>query len=156
MSKDRFTHFLPWILKWETVFKKGHYGDYSYAISENDPSDPGGLTKFGIDKASHPGININRITLESATNIYWQEWQKDDIESLKDGLGEVFFNACINCGRGRANQFLHNPGHPNDGSGFLDAQEAYYKRLVNARPSLGKFLTGWLNRTADLRKYLNL
>lgn len=147
---------MPWLLGWETVFARGHYGDYNYAVSENDSSDPGGLTRFGIDKASHPNVDINHLTLDGAMDIYWKEWQDEGIDSIPSGLGEAYFNACVNCGKGRANQFLHDVAHSNNASGFLDAQEAFYKRLVQARPKLGKFLKGWLNRTQDLRKYLGL
>jgi hypothetical protein len=39
-----------------------------------------------------------------------------------------------------------------EASVFLDGQEAFYRRLVERRPRLKKFLKGWLNRTGDLRR----
>ena len=137
---QRFAEFMPFIFKWE--------GGY-----DNDPDDPGGETKFGIDKRSHPDVDIKALTREQATAIYWREyWVKFGCEWLAQPLGEVFFNACVNCGAGRARALLNDPASPHTADGFLDSQEAFYRRLVSARPALRKFLKGWLNRTADLRR----
>ena len=131
---------MPFIFKWE--------GGY-----DNDPDDPGGETKFGIDKRSHPNVVIRNLTKESAMDIYWREyWQRNGCEAMPSPLGEVFFNCCVNCGAGRARRILAGVEHEGAAGGFLDLQEAYYRRLANARPVLEKFLKGWLNRTADLRR----
>lgn len=136
----RFLEFIPFIFKWE--------GGY-----DNDPDDPGGETKFGIDKRSHPEVDIRHLTQESATEIYWREyWVKHGCEWLDRPLGEVFFNACVNCGAGRARTLLAATAAPPTATAFLAAQEAFYRRLVAARPGLRKFLKGWLNRTADLQR----
>ena len=127
---------MPFIFEWE--------GGY-----ENDPDDPGGETNFGIDKRSHPEVDIRHLTLEGARAIYWTEyWQKNGCEALPYPLGEVFFNACVNCGPARAKRLLAQGKTP---GGFLDAQEAFYRGLARAHPALCKFLKGWLNRTAALR-----
>lgn len=36
---------------------------------------------------------------------------------------------------------------------YLDAREAWYRRLVVAKPTSQVFLKGWLNRTNDMRAY---
>ena len=137
----RFLEFIPFIFKWE--------GGY-----DNDPDDPGGETKFGIDKRSHPDVDIRNLTREGATAIYWRDyWVKHGCEWLDQPLGEVFFNACVNCGAGRARTLLAAiTTTPPTATAFLEAQEAFYRRLVTARPALKKFLKGWLNRTADLQR----
>lgn len=38
--------------------------------------------------------------------------------------------------------------------GMLDARDAFYRRLAERRPASARFLKGWLNRTADLRRLL--
>ena len=139
---ERFLAFMPFIFKWE--------GGY-----DNDPDDPGGETKYGIDKRSHPSVDIKNLTREQAMEIYWREyWVKNGCEHFPEGLGEVYFNACVNCGPARAAALQHDPAYPHTARGFLDGQDAFYRRLVAARPRLGKFLKGWLNRTADLKKVL--
>jgi len=137
----RFLDFLPFLFKWE--------GGY-----DNDPEDPGGETKFGIDKRSHPDVDIRHLTKEQATEIYWRAyWVKYGCEWLEQPLGEVFFNACVNCGPARARLLLQGLPIPWAAGPFLDGQEAFYRRLAAARPPLQKFLKGWLNRTADLRRF---
>jgi lysozyme family protein len=42
----------------------------------NNPNDPGGETKYGISKRWHPGLDIAKITPETAAQIYLAEyWQ---------------------------------------------------------------------------------
>ena len=166
------------MLPWETVFQKGHYGDYRYARTEKAKDDSGNWrdgelvgTKFGIDAASHKEVDIDALTLETATEIYWQEWCQAGIETFAPGIGEAYFNCRVNCGRGTAQTLMHGPGYPRTADGFLDAQEAWYKRLVIQRrasrgehagdtkwlkqhPDLAPDQTGWLSRTADLRKFV--
>jgi lysozyme family protein len=143
MTTPRFNNFIPFIFKWE--------GEYY----ENVSGDPGGPTHFGIDSASHPNVNIRALTKQGATDIYFDEWTKNQCGSLPLGLGEVYFNACVNCGVGRANALInHTPEHTAEQ--FLTAQEDFYQRLVKIHPKLGKFLNGWLNRTTDLRKWITL
>ena len=140
MMTTRFLEFIPFIFKWE--------GGYC-----NDPDDPGGETNFGIDKRSHPGVDIKNLTRDGAREIYWREyWRRFDCERFPRPLGEVFFNACVNCGAGRARKLMAEAG--DSAEVFLTAQEAFYRRLAAARPALKKFLKGWLNRTADLRAWV--
>lgn len=142
MMTQRFLEFIPFIFRWE--------GGY-----ENDPDDPGGETNFGIDKRSHPGVDIQRLTPTQATEIYWRDyWVKNGCEWHAPPLGEVFFNACVNCGPGRARTLLQATPAPHTASAFLDQQEAFYRRLATARPPLQKFIKGWLNRTGDLRRWI--
>lgn len=146
----RFLHIWPWLMNWEGV------------KFENDPDDPGNYangklvgTKYGIDARSHPNVDIRNLTEEAAKQIYWDDyWQKNGCEEKGFPLGEVYFNAAVNCGSGRAMKLLSESG--NDSSKFLDAQAAFYHRLVQARPKSVKYLKGWLNRVNSLRTFLKL
>jgi lysozyme family protein len=129
---------IPFIFKWEGI------------KFENDKDDPGGATRFGIDQRSHPNVDIKNLTAEKAMEIYWNEyWIKCACDDFPWPFSFVFFNCCVNCGIGRATKILKISGKNSDK--FLDEQEAFYKRLAEARPSSKKFLKGWLNRTKDLR-----
>ena len=133
----RFLDFIPFIFKWE-----GGYG--------NDPDDPGGETNFGIDKRSHPGVDIRRLTRNGAVEIYWRDyWSRNKCEEMASPIADVFFNCCVNCGPARARKLLACSA---DATAFLDNQDAWYRKLAQARPALHKFLHGWLNRTSDLRQ----
>jgi len=143
---NRFEKFLPFIYRWECVTdRKGN------VIAENDPDDPGGVTKYGIDKASHPGVDVRNLTEPQARAIYANEWRASGAEMMADDLGECYFNACVNCGTGRAKKLLVGA---TTAAQYLDNQEAFYRRLAASRTTLAKFLKGWLNRTRDLRKFI--
>jgi len=144
---DRFTIFLPFIYEWECVKdKRGN------VIAEHDPDDPGGLTKYGIDKAAHPNVDVANLTEPQARAIYLQEWNASGADKMANGFGEVYFNASVNCGKGRADRLKKIS---TSAQNFLDNQEDFYRRLVAARSSLSKFLKGWLNRTTALRKFIS-
>ena len=146
---SRFDSFMEFIFKWECVRNKA-----GQVISENDPSDPGGLTKWGIDQRSHPGVNIRSLTESQALDIYRREyWDRNKIDSMPAKLGEAYFNCCVNCGAGRAKKIL---AQSRDAASFILAQEGFYHRLAASNPKLKKFLKGWLNRTQDLRKFLKV
>lgn len=135
---ERFLAFMPFIFEWE--------GE----AYENDPDDPGGATKFGIDQRAHPGVDIKNLTKTEALSIYWSEWLTDGCETKGSPFAEVFFNCAVNMGLGRAQQFdKHVSGE--DWHAFLDQQEGYYRHLAETS-RFHKFLRGWLNRTEALRK----
>ncbi len=148
IGSPRFLAFMPLILKWECDWPNRKDGDYS-----NDPDDPGGETRFGIDKNSSPKEDIFHLTLDRAVTIYYsQYWVPGRCEAMANGMGEVFMNASVNCGIKRAAYWAW--GEKVTPSLFLDHQETYYRTLADEHVHLQKFLKGWLNRTADLRTWL--
>lgn len=123
-------------------------------VFENDPDDPGGATKYGIDQRSHPKENIRALTEDRAKEIYWDEyWQANRCEKMVHPLGEAFFDVCVNNGRGRADKLL---AITRDTRKFLAARDDFYRRLAAARPRSAKYLKGWLNRNNKLRRHLGL
>ena len=40
----------------------------------NDPSDPGGETKFGVSKKSYPNLDIKNLTITQAKEIYYKDY----------------------------------------------------------------------------------
>lgn len=142
MSTKRFDAFINFVLD--------HEGRYY----ENDPQDPGGATHFGIDQRSHPNVDIKNLTEDQAKDIYYSEWKANRCELLAFKLGESHFDACVNCGAGRAAKFLKASQY--DPVEYNNQREAFYRRLVQARPVSQKYLKGWLNRVNDLRKFLNI
>ena len=138
----RFLAMMPWLF------------DIEGRIFENDPDDPGGATKFGIDRRSHPKEDIRNLTEARATQIYWEDyWQANRCEKMPFPLGEAFFDTCVNNGRDRAAKLL---AISRDTKGFLDARDDFYRRLAQARPASRKYLKGWLNRDISLRKHLGI
>ena len=145
---DRFLKFIPFIFKWENEYNKD-----GTVRTEHDPDDPGGTTKYGIDQRSHPHVDIENLTEDQAKAIYFNEWDKEGCEAMPPNLGEVYFNACVNTGVGRAQKLLATAD--GDPAEFLRAQTAFYENLAQ-NPRRAKYLRGWLNRVNDLREFLKL
>ena len=139
---NRFLAMWPFLVEWEG------------SRYENDPDDPGGETRWGIDKRSHPKEDIKHLTEDRAKAIYLDEyWHANRCEKMPFPMGEAYFDTCVNCGAGRAAKLLKIS---RSAKGFLDARDAFYRRLAEARPRSKKYLKGWLNRTAALRKHLGI
>lgn len=135
----------------------------------SDPSDPGGETKFGISKRSHPDLDIRDLSVGEAKSIYRKEYYEDtNINCLSDyKLTRKVFDVGVNIGPKRAITFLQSTmndlGYELEVDGILgpktldtvnshDAQveiiklfkdrvKKYYKSLKSKR-----FEKGWLRR----------
>jgi len=141
---------MPFIFKWENVYDKA-----GNVVVENDPADPGGRTKFGLDARSHPDVDLDTLTQPQAEQIYYDSyWVPNHCDSLHPKLGEAHFDSAVNCGAGRSNRFL--AASNGDADKYLNERDAFYHRLVAARPRSAKYLKGWLNRTNSLRRFLQI
>ena len=149
----------------EKVLK--HEGGYV-----NDPTDLGGETKYGITKRFYPDVDIKNLTEEQAKEIYKQDyWDKNRVESLPQELWYIFFDMCINMGRGTAVKILQRAANSKgrnievDGGmgpatiGALEGVEVervrayrvkYYSDLVTKRPEQDKFYFGWFRRSMEV------
>lgn len=139
--------------------------------TEHDPNDPGGTTKYGIDKAAHPNLDIENLTLKDAVASYFlDEWARAHGEDLPESLAICHFDGVVNMGAKPSAKMLQSAvGASPDGSVgpatiaaaqaapsdawtvMLDAREEYYRHLRQF-PRYGK---GWLNRVSDLRNFLS-
>ena len=172
-----FDTAIKFLIEHETVYKKGHYGDLNYAISENEEGDSGGLTKFGIDQRSHPDVDIENLDYEQAVEIYKTEyWDKCNAESLPFPLSLVQVDGAVNTGVHQQNKFLQRVCNTTDDGIFgpntlkavlnvcsavgpqevalrvIDLRDKFYRKLAADHPEKGRFLNGWLNRLEDLKK----
>lgn len=141
---------MPFVLEWEgTKF-------------EDDPDDPGGATKFGIDQRSHPDVDIAKLTEKEAFAIYWKEWISSGCQNLPTPLAQVYFDTAVNCGLGRAVRWMEAARMPRGKSvqqicaDILTARDGHYYSLSVAHKQFAKFLAGWINRTSALRSLFKL
>ena len=138
----------------------------------NDPDDPGGETNFGIAKRSHPEVDIANLTKDGAKEIYKEHyWDKNKVESLSEELRHIYFDMCVNQGRGRAVKILQQSANAKganlkvDGGmgpktiAAMDGVELqrvrayrikYYADLVTRKPDLEKFYFGWFRRGLEV------
>lgn len=158
---DRFDNWFEWLMRWE--------GE----VYENDPDDPGGATKYGIDQRSHPNEDIRHLTRERAKEIYRVEyWNAVHADDLPAGLGEVVADIGVNNGKSRAARWLQQAVGVNaDGVigprtlaaaqkgnkhqfiiSLINRRAEFYREI--ARGKQAKFLRGWLNRNRDLERFI--
>lgn len=73
----------------------------------NNPSDPGGETKFGISKRAYPDLNISGLTLEQAKEIYRRDyWERAKCDQLHPAVAFQVFDTAVNSGIGQSIRFL--------------------------------------------------
>ncbi len=159
MKKTNFDEIIEVVLE--------HEGGYV-----NDPDDPGGETNFGIAKRSHPDVDIANLTKEGAKEIYKAEyWDKNKVEKLPEYLRHIYFDMCVNQGRGRAVRIMQRAANAK-GAGLkvdggmgpvtIAAMEGleigrvrayrvkYFADLVTRKPDLEKFYFGWFKRSLEV------
>jgi lysozyme family protein len=173
MSSPEFQAALPFVLRWE-----GGFVDH--------PADPGGATNKGVTQAVYdtwrkrqglPQRSVRELQTEEMHAIYESGyWLAAKCPLLPQPLDVVQFDTAVNMGTGRAVRFLqHAVGAGVDGDfgpgtercvarcdpglalmRYCDAREAFYRSIVERRPSQGVFLKGWMNRLNSLRKFIGL
>jgi lysozyme family protein len=181
MANDNdFQEIMRFTFKWEIV--RDRRGN---VIAEHDPHDPGGVTKYGIDKAAHPNLSVSDIenlTEAQAIAIYKKEnWENTHAVDLPKRFAQVVFDMSVLDGTSRAIRFLQRAvGAEVDGEVgpdtisttneaastnakqntaldiMLDLREQRYRDLVVAKPGLQRYLQGWLNRSHDLRVLIGI
>ncbi len=73
----------------------------------DDPSDQGGLTKFGISQRQYPEVNIAALTRDQAIAIYYRDWwQRFGYGELPAAVGTKLFDLAINMGADEAGRCL--------------------------------------------------
>jgi lysozyme family protein len=102
----------------------GREGGYS-----NNAADRGGETMWGVTiaraRAAGYAGEMRAMTRDQAIEIYrlyyWRQPGFDRIDEIDAGLGERLFDAGINCGTGRAGQWLQRALNVMNGQGILYA-----------------------------------
>jgi lysozyme family protein len=100
MSDQAFRFAMNFILPHEDEYARGHWGDPNFVVAEDVSGDSGGVTKYGIDAASHPGIDVANLTQAGAISIYHEEWMIDGVDRLPDKLAVCAFDVFVNGGHG--------------------------------------------------------
>lgn len=178
---DKFLRAIKFILPHEEDFARGHWGDENYVVAENVSSDGGGVTKYGIDQASHPHVDVAHLTRDQAVAIYAAEWAKYGIEQLPENIAIAQFDVRVNGGHATAwlQSALNKCSGANltvDGDmgpatitaarnlnpdqeravlvSFIRQRDARFQAIATG--SRAKFLNGWLQRDRDLEKFLGM
>lgn len=164
---------MAFVLRWE--------GGYV-----NDPDDPGGATNMGVTQGTYnayrkdhglPWNPVKQITKQEVLAIYEERyWKPSRAAWLKWPLNLAVMDVAVNSGVGRSNQFLNeafglpkstmwNPKlsdlvHDADPAAIArkvcDRREQFFRSIASSKPTMAKFLKGWLNRLNSLRKTAGL
>lgn len=177
---ESFVMAMQFILPHENEYARGHWGDPKFVVAENVSGDSGGVTKYGIDKSSHPGVDIANLTEEGAWAIYWKEFQAHRLDLLPNKIAVAVFDVYVNGGhpiewlQTAINAAGRTPPLVVDGglgpstlnavqqltnieavlSSFIKLRDQRFEAIANG--GRAKFLSGWLQRDADLRKFLSV
>ena len=138
----------------------------------NDPTDLGGETNYGITKRFYPDIDIKNLTEDQAKEIYKRDyWDKNRVDELPEQLRHIFFDMCVNQGRGTAVKVLQRAANAKGaklkvdggmGPATLKAVQnvehnrvksyriLHYANLVINKPEQEKFWYGWFKRALEV------
>lgn len=138
----------------------------------NNPSDPGGETKYGIARLFYPGLDIKSLTKDQAIEIYYNDyWKPMNLEGIKDeNLVLQVFDHGVNT-RTKAHGFdvaikmlqrivnvvddgkigrntlkAINESNISVYDMFVKRRKIFYMNLAAKKPKLEIFLDGWLRR----------
>jgi len=141
-----FEKALAFVLKWE--------GGYS-----NDPNDPGGMTKFGISKRSYPELDISKLTLRQAKEIYYNNyWLKAGCTNMEFPLNIIVFDTAVNMGRSMAKKLLNEcfSYDAKENLGIHSWQDYILLRLYTYSEfkQAKLYFRGWANRVLDLYHFI--
>jgi len=127
------------------------------------PSDPGGLTKYGISKRQYPQLDIANLTISDASAIYERDyWEASGAYKLHEPIDFFLFDSAVNQGVGRAVRLLQAAvgvgqdgiigpgtlaaitrlGTDEAGALFMAQRALHYAAL----PTFQTFGKGWLKR----------
>lgn len=160
ISDNRFIVFFHRLMKYEGGYVK-------------DPDDPGGETKFGISKRSHPEEDIANLTEARAMEIYFLDYyMKLRIPEMKDARAAwQIFDFGVNSGATRAARMVQKivGSYPDGVIGkttiayinrykgefplyimYRSERIKYYCGLTDKNPRNIKFLKGWLLRALEV------
>lgn len=126
-----------------------------------NPNEPDGqIAIFGINSKYHPEVRNGNFTLDKAIAKYEDGyWNKiNGIESLDKATAIAVFDAAVNCGPGRANQWLAAstsapPVSEVSLDKFFELRREHYDRLIRNNPAkYARYENGWENRVAKLER----
>ena len=140
-AKPDFDKAIPLILQIEGGFS-------------DDKDDEGGVTNFGIAQASHPHVNVRKLTKRGAIAIYKRNyWQASHAyKQPSSELALMHFDASVNHGIGTASWMLRRS--KGSYARYKQIRLDYYDRLVAVKPVRRKYLQGWRNRIRKLDRYI--
>lgn len=121
----------------------------------NDPVDPGGETRFGIAKRSHPTVDIKNLTLGEALSIYESDyWNHYNLDQVDSPMCFCLMDSYVQHRPSVVRQLIDIA--KGDWKLFIASRREFYLRLITKNPSQIRFKNGWMNRMTDLSKFCEI
>ena len=124
-----------------------------------NPADTNGTpSNFGINQASHPGIDVTKLTQAQAAAIYkkdyWDFIGGDALAAKNPALAIVAFDTTVlNKSKGR--EFLEKSG--GDPAKYMALREEFLASLIAKDPAkYGPYKKAWETRNAELRATISV
>jgi len=123
-------------------------------------------TNFGITKRFYPELDIDKLKIERAKEIYYNDyWLNSKCDKLPNEIRLMHFDTAVNMGVARANKFLQKIiGVKEDGiignvtlkyahkanlKNYTRERLVYYVKIILNKPSQLKYINGWFNRVIE-------
>lgn len=157
MPTPNFLRVIDFVLGWEAGRDKKGQLRSDGGLNSHD----GSVTKWGIRQASHPKVDVPNLTKEEAEKIYYdQYWMPLLLESRPIDEAAALFDTAVNCGVNKAKQFKDKAEEykvKDLAKTVIQLREAFYFNLESMdRKKYGKFMKGWMARTNDLKKFIDI
>lgn len=140
--------------------------------AENNPADPGGLTKFGISQKAYPNMDIANLTREEAEGLYRHDyWTPCKCDELPRPYAIALFDSAVNQGVKVATRIMQialevevdgvigpetiaaaHAAKPRRIRIMLAERLAAYARLMAEKPNLLVFARNWSHRVLSLAR----
>lgn len=110
----------------------------------HDPTDRGGVTKYGISQKAHPEVDVASLTPEQGRVIRKTYWDAIGADSLPPAIRGQAYDAAINQGVTWTKSALEKAG--NDPEKFAALRIEKYNAVVAKDPSQKGHLDQWIAR----------
>lgn len=109
----------------------------------------GSPTKYGINSASNPGVDLSKLSPDDAAKIFADKYfAQSGAANLPPALAAVHADTSF-INPKKAMQFLAQSG--GDPAKYMDAREAWMNGLTQKYPQAQQYAKAWEQRNADLR-----
>ena len=117
-------------------------------------------------------MDIKNLTKDEAKDIYYEDyWCANKVPHMPDDLKHIYFDMCVNQGKGRAVKILQRAANAKGAGLKVDGgmgpktlaamkgvelqrvrayRVKYYADLVTRKPDLEKFYFGWFRRALEV------
>lgn len=114
-----------------------------------NPHDMNGApTKFGINQAANPGVNVPGLTAGQAADIYMKKYlPMSGAANLPPALAAVHLDTSV-INPAKAQQFLQQSN--GDPAAYLALRQQWMQHMLQTNPAAAPYAKAWGQRNADL------